>query len=109
MNRLGLDVKNSDDYALLAFIIRGFHLRYFTWKRGGPKNDLGVYLYNLDGVRSGQPIPILDASPLEGIKAQQLGEMAACGGCSHTACPSMSPPASGRVKVCDAPGRRSCL
>jgi hypothetical protein len=44
-----------------------------AWKRGGPKSDLGVYLYNLDGVRAGQPIPILDASALEGIRASQLG------------------------------------
>lgn len=74
MRRMGLDPNNSDDYALLAFIVRGFHVRYQAVSRGGKASpEVGVYLYNLDGVPTGQPIPILDASALEGVSAEAVG------------------------------------
>src|SRR5687768_17402452 len=71
MEHLGLDPASEDDCALLAFVQRGFHYRYGA--RKGGERELGLYVYNIDGVRVGQPIPVLDATALEGIEPDEIG------------------------------------
>jgi hypothetical protein len=73
MEHIGLDPSSDDDHQLLAFVVRGFHYRYYARDVDGDRGDLGVYVYNLDSVRVGQPIAILDLSPLEGIATEEIG------------------------------------
>jgi hypothetical protein len=73
MPRIGLDPEDSDDYQLLAFVIRGFHYRFYARENDGLKRDLAIYLYNLDGVRTTEPIEVLDARALEGLAAEEVG------------------------------------
>jgi hypothetical protein len=73
MERIGLDPNDSDDYKLLAFVIRGFHYRFYALEEDGPERDLGIYLYNLNGVQVGHGIPVLDARELEDLDAELVG------------------------------------
>ncbi|MBL8949681.1 MAG: hypothetical protein JNK82_02820 [Myxococcaceae bacterium] len=73
MKHLGLDPNELDDHRLLAFVIRGFHYRYYAVQTSGDRADLGVYAYNLGSVKVGDPIPVLDASSLEGVPTEKLG------------------------------------
>lgn len=74
MEHIGLDPASDEDVALLAFVIKGFHYRFYAADRDGARGDLGVYVYNLDSVRVGQPIAVLDLSSLEGIATEEIGD-----------------------------------
>ena len=73
MKRIGLDPNNLDDHRLLAFVIRGFHYRYYASQSAGDRADLGVYGYNLESVKVGDAIPVLDASSLENLPKEKIG------------------------------------
>jgi hypothetical protein len=55
-------------------VIRGFHYRFYARKLDGDRRDLGIYVYNLNNVRVGEPIPVLDATSLEGIETNEVGD-----------------------------------